>query len=146
MKIVPMMPADRAALDDVVPDVVEALARPEGLGQEPVDEAARMRRKAAIEEEGAGGLEIDVQSVVEFEAAARALQVQAIPVKTQSVSQQCGGCIRQVEDAALGVAELEGRLKGPPHTTQRKVRSSQRAPYGRPRTGQTANYLARFLA
>ena len=145
VQVISMMAATRAALDHIIPTMIKALARPEGLGQVPVEDAARVRRESAVEEKRAGGLELYVQVVVELEAAARALQVQPIPVQAQSVRHHRRRSIRQIDGDPRGVEELEGRHEGPADATKRQVSSSNRAAYGRPRTGQAADDLARFL-
>ena len=134
MKVVTMVPTEWAALRDVVTDVIQSIASPEGLGQIPVEKASAVRRHTTIKEQGASGRKIHVGHAVvrKLEAAPRALQVKAIPVQAQPVCQQCRGSIRQVQDRARRVEELEGGLEGPPHSTQREVCSAYRTTYCRP--------------
>ena len=73
VKIVAVVPAERAALHDVVPHVMETFAGPEGLCQIPVEDAARMSRQTTTKKERAGGRKVNVGHVVarELEAARR---------------------------------------------------------------------------
>ncbi len=140
-----MVTAERAALDHVVADMVQALARPHGVRQEPVKDPARLRRDAAIQEELSGGLEVDLQGGVQAEAALRPLEVLLVPGQAEPVCLHRRRGVRQVDGDPLGGDELERGREGPADSAQAEVRRSQRPPYGRPRTRQTPHYLARFL-
>jgi hypothetical protein len=134
VQVIPVMPTKCAALRDVVADVMQTIAGPESLRQISVEKASTVRRHTAIEEEGARGSEIDVVPVVvlDLEAASGSIQMKAIPVQAQSVRNQCWRSVRQVQDGSRRVKQLEGRRKGPPHSTEREVSSANRTTYSSP--------------
>jgi hypothetical protein len=118
-----MVPAERAPLHHIIPYMVHPLAGPECLSQVPVDQATIVCWYAAVEEEGAGGLEVGAGVGVEgeLEAALRVHDVKPIPVDPQSVRDQCWRSVGQVEEVAGGVEELEGSGESPAYSPQGEV-------------------------
>jgi hypothetical protein len=117
MEVISVVPALRAPLHDVVADVIKTFAGPQSVGQVPVKKPPMMWRKPAVQEDGPRGLKFgDVHAVVrDVDAGPRPCQVQPVPVEAQTVSQKCGSSVRQVEEGAVGVDELEGGRKRPAH-------------------------------
>ena len=113
-----------------------------------MEEATAVCRQRAVEQDLAGDLEVDGAVVHEVgtKTSARALKMNPIPVKSQTMSQQGWRCVREVDRAAVGVDELEGRREGPAHPTQRQISGSKRAANSCPRTGQRGDDLTSFLA
>ncbi len=105
-----------------------------------------MRRQRTVEQDLASDLEVDGAVVLEVETSARSVQMEPVPVKSQTVGQKCWRSVREVDRAAVGVEELEGRREGPADPSQRQIGGTERAANCCPRTGQRYNYLTSFLA
>jgi chemotaxis receptor (MCP) glutamine deamidase CheD len=86
-----------------------------------MQDASTGGRQTTIKKKGAGGSEVKVVRVggVDIEKRSGPSEMQSIPILSEAISKESGRSVRQVDDVALGVQQLESRREGPTDAAQR---------------------------